>query len=97
MLSGSAQRCTTDWLASTVISRDNQERCRRTDFECVPERPGDTASHQSGHGDRQRNQCRNERRHVSGQRPIDDPRREAKQNAHDRSVYERRHSGGSLG
>ena len=76
---------------------------RRDDQECCPApissvRPGvrvDTADGHPGNGDREGDQSGNEERHIADQRPIDDPRCEAKQNAHDRSVYGRGHSAGT--
>ncbi len=51
--------------------------------------PRGAANQQPEDGDRQRYRYRNKERRVANQHPIDDPRREAKQNAHDRSVYGR--------
>jgi hypothetical protein len=52
--------------------------------------------HQPGDGEREGDEGREKDRRSADQSPIDDPRCEAKQNAHDRSVYGRGHVDGSV-
>ena len=50
---------------------------------------GEIPGGQPGEGDTKGEQSSEDKWRIADQDPIDDPRREAKQNAHDRSVYGR--------
>ena len=75
-----------DWLSVNVRTVSTKNVADGPDFEGARRRPFDPPDHERRDGDRQRDQHREAEGNVTDKHPIDDPRREAHQNAHDGSV-----------
>ena len=86
MLSGCIHRSMNDWLSVNVSTVRTKNVATGADFERAPRRSLTPPDHERQHGDRERDQHRGREGDVADKHPIDDPRREAQQNAHEGSV-----------